>query len=175
MSHPARLQAYVPGPVKRAGGRSSTLVERYQADPLFSMFGLDTPEYVAATLGGGTVTSIHRKLGDLYERCVQTILSTQLNTPLERLTYATPIASGDRDESRTADAYVRFEWIGERRRRAKVESYCGDQLRMLTDDPQVTLVGLGLEVRHCYQTGDSSGRKPTRHWPATSMWAAFCP
>ncbi len=155
MSHLERLESYQPGPVKAAGGSVPALLTRYRADPLFSMFGLDTPEYIAATLGGGTVTSIHRKLGDLYERCVQAILADRLKLSLERLVYSAPIASGDRDESRTADAYVRFDWIASKARRSAVERSCEQQLRALTDDPRIDLVGFGLEVRHCYQTGDS--------------------
>lgn len=64
MAHLAMLKQYVPGPVKKAGGAKEQLLERYSNDPLYSIFGLDSPEYVAATLGGGTITSIHRKLGE---------------------------------------------------------------------------------------------------------------
>ena len=155
LGHLNRLASYVPGPVKRAGGTPKSLIERYRADPLFSMFGLDTPEYVSATLGGGTVTSIHRKIGDLYEACVQTILSNSLDVSLKRLVYTAPIASGDRNADRTADAYIRFDWVSDKGRRGNLERFCGDRLNELTDDPRIELVGVGFEVRHCYQTGDS--------------------
>ena len=71
MEHLGKLATYVPGPIKNAGGEKSKLLERYRADPLFSVFGLDTPEYLGATLAGGSVTSLHRKLGDIYEACVR--------------------------------------------------------------------------------------------------------
>jgi hypothetical protein len=72
MEHLAKLAEYMPGPVKKKGTREK-LIAAYQQDPVFSIFGLDSPEYVAATLAGGTATSIHRKIGDIYEACVKTI------------------------------------------------------------------------------------------------------
>ena len=60
--HLAKLEEYVPGPVRKAGGAKAALIARYHTDPLFSIWGLDSPEYAAATLGGGTVTSIHRAM-----------------------------------------------------------------------------------------------------------------
>src|SRR5437016_14669156 len=78
MEHLAKLAAYIPGPVKKMGTRDK-LLTAYQQDPVFNIFGLDSLEYLAATLAGGTVTSIHRKLGDIYEACVKTIFMQALN------------------------------------------------------------------------------------------------
>lgn len=64
MEHLAKLAEYVPGPVKKKGTRNKLLAS-YQQDPVFSIFGLDSDEYLGATLAGGTVTSIHRKIGDI--------------------------------------------------------------------------------------------------------------
>ena len=33
--------------------------------------------------------------------------------------------------------------------------YCRRELQQLTLNPQINLIGVGMEVRHCYATGDS--------------------
>ena len=154
MFHLSKLDAYTPGPVKKAGGTKEHLIRRYRSDPLFSIFGLDSPEYVAATLGGGTVASIHRKIGDLCEACVKEILIRKLNQTPEQITYSATIRSGDAEETRSADAYLQFDRLPDDAR-VRVEQYCARELRKLTHNPQVTLLGIGMEIRHCYQTGDS--------------------
>ena len=153
MEHLATLAAYTPGPVKKRGSRDKLLVA-YRQDPVFSIFGLDSLEYLAATLAGGTVTSIHRKLGDIYEACVKTIFMQALNLSAADVTYSTIIRSGDREEDRSADAYLQFDKLKKPTRR-RVSRYCQGEVAKLTTNPKVNLVGVGLEVRHCYQTGDS--------------------
>ncbi|HEU5407251.1 MAG TPA: hypothetical protein VFU48_05755, partial [Nitrospira sp.] len=37
----------------------------------------------------------------------------------------------------------------------RVLAYCRAEIAKLTSDPKVNLIGVGMEVRHCYQTGDS--------------------
>lgn len=110
MEHLAKLAAYTPGPVKKKGTRDQ-LLAAYQQDPVFSIFGLDSVEYLAATLAGGTVTSIHRKIGDIYEACVKTIFMQALNLSPTDVTYSTIIRSGDTEENRSADAYLQFDQL----------------------------------------------------------------
>ena len=153
MEHLAKLAAYIPGPVKKAGSRDR-LLAAYRDDPVFSIFGLDSVEYLAATLAGGTVTSIHRKLGDIYEACVKTILMQALNFSPTHVTYSTIIQSGDTEEDRSADAYLQFDKLDKASRR-RVTAYCQAEVAKLTTHPKVSLVGVGMEIRHCYQTGDS--------------------
>jgi len=155
MRHLDRLKAYIPGPVKKAGGTKEHLIQRYAADPLYSIFGLDSPEYVSATLGGGTVTSIHRKLGDIYEDCLKNVFHRRLGISFEQLTYSAQIMSGTTRQARTADAYIQFDQVRDTRQRKAIEGYCDGELRKLTEDPKIELIGVGMEVRHCYQTGDS--------------------
>ena len=185
MAHLSKLADYAPGPVKNAGGTKEHLLKRYQDDPLFSIFGLDSPEYIGATLSGGTITSIHRKIGDIYEACVKMIFMGTLNLTAEDVTYSATIRSGDVEETRTADAYVQFDRL-DKRRAKRIATYCANELRKLTESPQVNLVGVGMEVRHCYQTGDSkrtqadeamarrtSGeRNPADHAPVTKATLA---
>lgn len=154
MEHLSKLANYSPGPVKKAGGTKELLLARYQSDPLYSIFGLDTPEYIGATLAGGTITSIHRKLGDIFEGCVKTIFMHTLKLSATQIIYSTPIFSGETEEDRSADVYVQFDQIAEDARQ-RISDYCREELSKLTANPQVNLIGVGMEVRHCYQTGDS--------------------
>ena len=154
LAHLAKISAYVPGPVKKVGGDKSRLVERYSQDPLYGIFGLDSTEYVSATLSGGTVTSIHRKLGDIYEDAVKTILVHRLSLTDEDLTYTASISSGDDAEERSADAYIQFDKLRPEDR-SRIEQWCQNELLKLTTQPRVTLIGVGMEIRSCYATGDS--------------------
>jgi|GEM_PF-898245 hypothetical protein len=153
MEHLAKLAAYVSGPIKKRGTRDKLLLA-YQKDPVFSIFGLDAEEYLGATLAGGTVTSIHRKIGDIYEACVKTIFMKSLNQSPTDVTYSTIIRSGDEEETRSVDAHLQFDRLDSESRK-RVSEYCKAEVAKLTATPNITLVGVGMEVRHCYQTGDS--------------------
>ncbi len=154
MEHLSKLEGYVPGQVRQAGGSKEQLLRRYQDDPLFSMFGLDTPEYLGATLSGGTVTSIHRKLGDIYEASLRTIFMGTLNQTAEQITYSTIIRSGDVEEARSADVCILFDRV-DRESKDRISAFCLRELALLSANPRIDLVGVGMEIRHCYQTGDS--------------------
>ena len=129
LGHLGKLAEYVPGAVKRAGGTKEHLLRAYAEDPLFSLFGLDSPEYIAATLGGGTITSIHRKLGDIYEDCIRAIFEDRLGLAPEKLSYTAKIMSGSTEETRTADVYIQFDRVKTKKRReairAPVRLSCG--------------------------------------------------
>lgn len=153
MEHLSKLSDYVPGPIKKHGDAAS-LLQSYQQDPLFSIFGLDSLEYLTATLAGGTITSIHRKLGDIYESCIRTIFMQALQLSAEDVTYSTIIRSGEVEENRSADAYLQFDRLGEVDRK-RVMKFCKAEVAKLTNNPNINLIGVGMEVRHCYQTGDS--------------------
>jgi hypothetical protein len=62
--------------------------------------------------------------------------------------------SGTKNESRSADAYLQFDRLEPEARR-RVKAWCKTELGRLTSSPQVALIGVGMEIRHCYQTGDS--------------------
>lgn len=154
VGHLGKLGNYTPGPVKKAGGTVSKLRQKYANDPLYSIFGLDSPEYIAATLSGGTITSIHRKLGDIYEECVRTVFMDRLRLSVDQINYSATIRSGDGEEHRSADVCLLFEHLADGDRR-RIDSYCRQEIKHLTDKPRITLAGVGMEIRHCYQTGDS--------------------
>lgn len=154
LEHLARIREYVPGPLRKAGGAKADLLKRYSEDPLYSIFGLDTTEYIGATLAGGGVTSIHRKLGDIYQDTVKTIFVHSLGLTYEAVVYSANIASGDISETRSADVCIEFEKLRPEDR-SRIEIYCNEELNRLVAKPQLTLIGVGMEVRHCYATGDS--------------------
>lgn len=154
MEHLAKLGDYLPGPIRKAGGTRDHLLKCYREDPVYSIFGLDSMEYLGATLAGGTVTSIHRKIGDIYEGCVRAIFMHAFNLTADEVVYSATIRSGDNDETRSADTYLQFDQLPQKARQ-RINKYCQQELRQLTTTPQVNLIGLGMEVRHCYQTGDS--------------------
>jgi hypothetical protein len=154
MAHLAKLAEYVPGPVKKAGAGKDALINKYHADPLYSIWGLDSPEYVSATLSGGTITSIHRKLGDIYQDAVKTIFVVALAQEPADVIYSAIITSGTKDENRSADAYLQFDRL-KRSARQRITAWCGTELKKLTANPKVKMIGVGMEIRHCYQTGDS--------------------
>ncbi|MBU4272183.1 MAG: hypothetical protein KKA28_10010 [Planctomycetes bacterium] len=154
MEHLAKLGDYLPGPIKKAGGTRNHLLQRYRDDPVYNIFGLDSNEYLGATLAGGTVTSIHRKLGDIFEGCVRAVFMHVFELTADDIVYSATIRSGENDETRSADTYLQFDRLPSRASR-RISNYCGRELQRLTSSPQVNLIGLGMEVRHCYQTGDS--------------------
>lgn len=151
--HLAKLADYVPGPVRKKGTRAK-LLRGYKTDPVFSIFGLDSSEYLAATLAGGTVTSIHRKIGDIYDACVRSIFMQSLSLSAVDVTYSAIIRSGDEEQKRSADAFLQFDRLPDAVK-ARVVAYCEAEVAKLTTNPNINLVGVAMEVRHCYQTGDS--------------------
>jgi len=123
-------------------------------DPVYSIFGLDSPEYIAAALSGGTITSIHRKIGDAYEECVRTIFAAQYHLPMEQMRYSAMIPSGDRQSRRSLDLYLALDALP-LARRGKWHNYAQDQLKRFSPTPRIEISAVGFEVRHCYQSADA--------------------
>lgn len=145
----ARLDSYT---MKKGRARDQIIAE-FKLDPLYSVFGLDSPEYISAILGG-TVTSIHRKLGDLYEQCVQLLISLYFGIALNQIRYSAQIASGSTIETRTIDAYVSFEYLDNSIKKKMLE-ISSREIAQITSKPKIEVIGMGFEVRHCYQSADS--------------------
>lgn len=154
MAHLAKLDTYVPGSYKRGGEGKRELIAKYAADPLFSIWGLDSSEYIAAALAGGTITSIHRKLGDIYQDAVKSIFITTLRQTAAHIAYKAVIVSGTKEENRSTDAYLQFNRL-RMPAKGRIIKWCQTELGKLATHPKVKLVGVGMEIRHCYQTGDS--------------------
>jgi hypothetical protein len=155
MRHLSRLEKYEPahgrGPSKLT---AAELKQAFADDPVYSIFGLDSPEYLAAALAGGTITSIHRKIGDAYEECVRIIFSAQYQLTAGQVQYKAMISSGDRQLRRSLDVYFALKDIP-RTRQESWASYADSQLKQITPTPKVNVETIGFEVRHCYQSADS--------------------
>lgn len=155
LRHLSRLERYEPahgrGPNKLT---AAELKQAFADDLVYSIFGLDSPDYIAAALAGGTITSIHRKIGDAYEECVRTIFSTQYQLTAEQVQYKAMISSGDRQLKRRLDVYFALKDIP-RTRRESWASYADSQLKQISPTPKVDIEAIGFEVRHCYQSADS--------------------
>ncbi len=155
LGHLSRLERYEPahgrGPVRLS---AAELKRAFADDPVYSIFGLDSPEYIAAALAGGTITSIHRKIGDAYEECVRTIFLTQYRLTAHQMQYTAMIPSGDRQIQRSLDVYFALKDIPQSQRESW-DSYAEGQLKQINPMPKVNIEAIGFEVRHCYQSADS--------------------
>jgi len=130
------------------------LKQAFADDPVYSIFGLDSPEYIAAAFAGGIITSIHRKIGDAYEDCVRIIFSTQYHLTAEQVRYTALISGGDRQLRRSLDVYFALKDIP-RTQWESWTSYADAQLKQISPTPKVDIEAIGFEVRHCYQSADS--------------------
>jgi hypothetical protein len=150
LGHLSRLDTYT----MKKGRAKEEIVTEFQRDPLYSLFGLDTPEYVGAILAGGTITSIHRKIGDLYEESVRLIIRHMLGLPADLPRFAATITSGDVDEHRTIDAHIPFSEVTPDTRE-RLQSLAESEVLSITRAPKIEIIAMGFEVRHCYQSADS--------------------
>ncbi|MBS0015241.1 MAG: type I restriction endonuclease [Arthrospira sp. SH-MAG29] len=107
-------------------------------DPAFGVLGLDDDRYVIARVGGNLVTSLHRKLGDLYEQLFSYLLKESFSLNENDLHFGVEVKIGDRVQYRSTDGLIRQDQFNQR----IPESWRGYQ-------------GIGFEVRSCYQIGDS--------------------
>jgi len=155
LGHLSRLEQYKPAHGRGPNRLTAVDLRRALAsDPVYSIFGLDSAEYFAATLAGGTITSIHRKIGDAYEDCVRAIFSTQYHLTAEQMQYTAVLASGDRESRRSLDVYLALDDLPTAQRRSWT-GYAHDRLKQISPTPKVEIEAIGFEVRHCYQSADS--------------------
>ena len=113
-------------------------------DPAFAPFFLYHSKYITARIGGNLVTSLHRKLGDLYEDLFQVLLKEKLNVSESDLEYAVDIRINGEIQQRSTDGWIRFA------------NYSGaDQTRLFQLSQIEGVVGMAFEVRSCYQISDS--------------------
>lgn len=113
-------------------------------DPAFAPFFLYQSKYITARIGGNLITSLHRKLGDLYEELFKVLLREKLNVPESDLEYAVAIRVNGETQQRSTDGLIRFV------------DYSGtDQTRLSQFAAIEDAVGMAFEVRSCYQIGDS--------------------
>jgi hypothetical protein len=121
---------------------SKQFCELLGEDPAFCHFGFNDERYVTARVGGNLVTSLHRKLGDMYEEIFKYLLKLKFALADADLNFAVDVPIGGRIQKRSTDGIVRTEFLE------------GIKLSGLRDDV-MGKKGLGFEVRSCYQIGDS--------------------
>ncbi len=155
LKHLSKLRSYEPAHGRGANKLDAAKLRRaFSQDPVYSIFGLDSPRYIAAALAGGTVTSIHRKIGDAYEECARIIFSTRYGLPAEEMAYTALIPSGDRPTKRSLDVYIKLEDMPRMRRKAWT-GFIRKELKQIASAPKVSVEAIGIEVRHCYQSADA--------------------
>ena len=111
-------------------------------DPAFAPFGLNDERYIIARLGGNLVTSLHRKLGDLYEDLFQYLLRCRFTLDDEHLKFNVEVPIGTRTQIRSTDGVVPATELS-------------DIKLPFIDDVWHETRGLAFELRSCYQIGDS--------------------
>lgn len=107
-------------------------------DPAFNVLGLDDDRYVIARVGGNLITSLHRKLGDMYEALFGYLLKKSFSLNEEELHFSVEVRIGDRVQIRSTDGLIKKEKFNQR-----------------IPQTWLTYQGIGFEVRSCYQIGDS--------------------
>jgi hypothetical protein len=89
-------------------------------------------------VGGNLVTSLHRKLGDMYENLFAYLLKESFGLNENELHFSVNIKIGEREQDRSIDGLIRKNKFNQ-------------------NIPQnwIQHEGIGFEVRSCYQIGDS--------------------
>jgi hypothetical protein len=109
-----------------------------EMDPAFGILGLNDEKYVIARIGGNLITSLHRKLGDMYQALFSYILTHSFGLNDQDLHFSVEVKIGERIQIRSTDGLIRKE-------------YFNHHIPQTWTDYQ----GVGFEVRSCYQIGDS--------------------
>jgi hypothetical protein len=133
--------------------------ELMRNDPAFSPFCLDRDKYVTARIGGNLITSIHRKLGDLYEEIILELLHVKYGFSKDYLKYSLNIVIDGNQQERTTDGRLVLNDITNIELKAKVNKLIKNGYE-----------GLAMEVRSCYQIGDSKRIQADDHM-ATALKA----
>jgi hypothetical protein len=107
-------------------------------DPAFGVLGLDDERYVIARVGGNLVTSLHRKLGDMYQALFGYLLKKSFDLNENELHFSVEIKIGERTQIRSTDGLIRKEKFNQQ-----------------IPDSWMQYEGIGFEIRSCYQIGDS--------------------
>ena len=113
-------------------------------DPALAPFFLANEKYATVRIGGNLITSLHRKLGDIYEGIFEELLRDRLGVSQADLNFSVSLDVDGQAQRRSTDGALRLSVLGEQAQR---------RVRRLQSDRSAK--GLGFEVRSCYQIGDS--------------------
>ena len=81
------------------------------SDPAFCNLGLTDERYLIARVGGNLITSLHRKIGDMYEDMFRHLLRTRFGLPEADLNFGVYVQIGDRKQLRSTDGIVKIEYL----------------------------------------------------------------
>lgn len=107
-------------------------------DPAFGVLGLDDERYIIARVGGNLVTSLHRKIGDMYEALFAYLLEKSFDLTENEPHFSVEVKIGERTQTRSTDGLIRRDKFNHR-----------------VPKTWMHYQGIGFEVRSCYQIGDS--------------------
>ncbi|MBM4032117.1 MAG: type I restriction endonuclease [Planctomycetes bacterium] len=116
--------------------------ELIRRDPAFAPLGLDDDRYLTARIGGNLVTSLHRKIGDMYGEMFAYLIGTRFGLTKGELSFSVQLRIGRRVQARSTDGMIP---------RAKIGGLALPRLPRKWADNE----GIAFEVRSCYQIGDS--------------------
>lgn len=108
------------------------------SDPAFAALGLDDERYIIARVGGNLITSLHRKIGDMYEALFGYLLKKSFDLSESDLHFSVTVKIGDRTQVRSTDGLI-----------------IKDKFNQRIPEAWINYQGIGFEVRSCYQIGDS--------------------
>jgi hypothetical protein len=117
-------------------------IDFLKGDPAFRHVGFANDRYVIARIGGNLITSLHRKLGDMYQAMFGYLLQARYSIPEEDLHFSVDVEIGGRTQERSTDGLLRAKYFE------------GLSLPTLPKGWQ-DKSGIGFEMRSCYQIGDS--------------------
>ncbi len=120
----------------------SDFIKVIKNDPAFANVGFACDKYVIARIGGNLITSLHRKLGDMYEEIFQYLLKETYLIDDTDFHYSVEVKIGDRKQTRSTDGLLRSNKFKE----ISIPSLKSDWRNSK---------GIAFELRSCYQIGDS--------------------
>lgn len=123
---------------KNYGGNKENFKKLLKDDPAFCNLGLSNDLYIASRVGGNFITSLHRKIGDMYENMFSYLLTKKFQIPNEDLHFNVTVEINGRQQTRSTDGLIPKKKF----KKEFPENWLGFE-------------GVGFELRSCYQIGDS--------------------
>lgn len=141
-----------------------TLSDKLEDDPMMSAFNLDHPDIIFVKLASGATTSAHKIIGHLFEDWVEELIEYQFRLTGDDIDYSEVVENGN-EAPRNPDPVVLFDLIDdtESDRLLDLAQSHDSSMRSFRDD-QSNWRGIGLELKNCLQSNDStrkSGIKDT--------------
>ena len=127
-------------------------VNAHKEDPVFSIFGLYDEDYVRVKGASAYIVAIHRKLGDIYERCIREIVKESLGLTDDQVRYSIKVEIAGKLVERTLDCKILVHDVRDEEAKNRLRKLIAKEVG---EDKANLYEGIGLEVRFCYQIGDA--------------------